>query len=144
MADNVNVNGANIATDDIGGAQFQRVKIVKGNDGVNDGDVSDANPMPVLAVGELIEALEAQRMSLQALSKTLGLSMPDASGRLRVAVDAISATLANVTTVATVTTVTTVATLTNQANVGGFAANHQIPALTLIAAESLRRNIEVT
>lgn len=50
MTDNVAVtpgSGANIATDDIGGVQFQRVKLIHGANGVNDGDVSTANGLPV-------------------------------------------------------------------------------------------------
>lgn len=51
MADNVTLNagsgGANVATDDIGGVQYPRSKIVLGVDGVSDGDVSSSNPMPV-------------------------------------------------------------------------------------------------
>lgn len=51
MADNVVANpgegGATFATDDIGGVQYPRHKIIIGADGVNDGDVSAANPMPV-------------------------------------------------------------------------------------------------
>lgn len=50
MADNTTLNlgsgGDVIATDDIGGIKFQRVKIVLGGDGVNDGDVSSINPIP--------------------------------------------------------------------------------------------------
>lgn len=140
--------GSTVATDDIGGVHFQRVKPAIGADGTAV-DVSAANPMPVAAYGELIEALEAQRMALQALTRTIGQSMPDVAGRLRVAIDAISAslTLATITTVGTVTTVTTVttlSTLTNQTQVGGLAATEQIPSLMKIAAESLRRNISVT
>lgn len=50
MADNVAITpgtGATIATDDIGGAQYQRVKLTLGADGANDGDVSASNPVPV-------------------------------------------------------------------------------------------------
>lgn len=51
MADNITTNpgtgGAVLATDDIGGVQFPRTKIVIGADGVNGGDVSGANPLPV-------------------------------------------------------------------------------------------------
>ena len=52
MADNTQLpvpttSGDVIATDDIGGVKFQRVKMVLGADGVNDGDVSSANPLPV-------------------------------------------------------------------------------------------------
>lgn len=51
MADNKvadpGVGGATFATDDIGGVDYPRTKITLGADGVNDGDVSSANPMPV-------------------------------------------------------------------------------------------------
>ena len=50
MADNVSItagSGTNIASDEISGVQFQRIKLVHGADGVNDGDVSTANPLPV-------------------------------------------------------------------------------------------------
>lgn len=51
MADNTTINaqtgGDVIATDDIGGVKYPRSKLVIGADGVNDGDVSAANPMPV-------------------------------------------------------------------------------------------------
>jgi hypothetical protein len=51
MADNFVANagsgGATFASDDIGSVQFPRLKVVHGADGVNDGDVSTANPLPV-------------------------------------------------------------------------------------------------
>lgn len=51
MADNTQLNtgtgGDVIATDDISGVKYQRVKIVIGADGVNDGDVSSTNAMPI-------------------------------------------------------------------------------------------------
>lgn len=51
MADNVTANpgtgGATFASDDIAGIQYPRGKITLGADGVNDGDVSSSNPMPV-------------------------------------------------------------------------------------------------
>ncbi len=52
MADNTQLpisttNGDVIAADDIGGVKYQRVKLIKGADGVNDGDISDTNPLPV-------------------------------------------------------------------------------------------------
>ena len=40
-------NAVPVATDDIGGRKFQRIKMIVGADGVNDGDVSGANPLPV-------------------------------------------------------------------------------------------------
>lgn len=50
MADNTQLNagagGDVIASDDIGGVKFQRVKLTLGGDGTNDGDVASGNPMP--------------------------------------------------------------------------------------------------
>lgn len=50
MADNTVLNvgtgGDTIASDDITGVKFQRVKMTLGTDGVNGGDVSPTNPMP--------------------------------------------------------------------------------------------------
>lgn len=48
--DNVNVTPSGdtpIATDDIGGVQYQKVKITAGGDGVDEGTVSGSNPLPV-------------------------------------------------------------------------------------------------
>jgi hypothetical protein len=51
MADNTPLNpgtgGDVIASDDIGGVKYQRNKLIHGADGVNDGDVSTSNPLPV-------------------------------------------------------------------------------------------------
>ncbi|MFO0204251.1 MAG: hypothetical protein ACK528_14105, partial [Alphaproteobacteria bacterium] len=38
----------------------------------------------------------------------------------------------------------TISTVTNQSQLGGFAANDQIPALMHMQADNLRRNISVT
>lgn len=52
MADNTLLNtgagGDTIASDDISGVKFQRVKLVHGADGVNAGDVATVNPLPVI------------------------------------------------------------------------------------------------
>jgi len=145
MADDVPItagSGTNIATDEIGGRHYQRVKLATGDDGTAN-DASDANPVPIKAIGELIEAIEAQRMTLQALVRTIGQAMPDTAGRLRVLVDSISASL-TLATITTVGTVTTVATLSNQTQIGGLAATEQIPSLMRLGADSARRNIIVT
>lgn len=51
MADNTTINAGSggdlIASDDIGGVKFQRIKLIHGADNVNDGDVSAANPLPI-------------------------------------------------------------------------------------------------
>lgn len=53
MADNLDVDPGTsilkqpVATDDISGVQYQRIKLIHGDDGVNDGDVSKLNPLPI-------------------------------------------------------------------------------------------------
>lgn len=51
MSDNTTINpgagGDIIATDDIAGVKYPRSKLVLGADGVNDGDVSSSNPLPM-------------------------------------------------------------------------------------------------
>ena len=148
MADNLAYtpgSGATVATDDIGGAHYQRIKLAAGADGTAV-DVSDAAPLPVAAYGELVEAIEAMRMAVQSLTRSVGQMQPDTAARMRVAIDSITAglTLATITTVGTVTTVTTVGTLTNQTSIGGFSATEQIPSLMRLGADSARRNISVS
>jgi hypothetical protein len=145
MADNTTLNpgtgGDVIASDDIGGVKYQRMKPAWGADG-SAVDASVANPLPVAAYGELIEAIEAMRFVVQSLTRSIGQMMPDTANRMRVNVEA--GTLPTVTTVGTVSTVTTMATLTNQTQIGGLAATEQIPSLMRLGADSLRRNISVT
>ena len=142
MADNTTLNpgtgGDVIASDDIGGVKYQRIKPAWGADG-SAVDTSAANPLPTALYGEGIEALEAMRMAVQALTRTIGQMLPDTANRMRVNVEA--GTLPTVTTVGTVSTVST---LTNQTQIGGLAATEQIPALMRLGADSLRRNISVT
>lgn len=51
MADNVTLNagagGDTVGADDISGIKYQRVKLIIGADGTNDGDVASGNPLPV-------------------------------------------------------------------------------------------------
>jgi hypothetical protein len=51
MADNVQINqmadGDVIGADDISGVKYQRIKLIHGADGTNDGDVASGNPLPV-------------------------------------------------------------------------------------------------
>lgn len=149
MADNITAlantgSGTDVfATDDIGGVNYPRTKVGFGVDG-SYVDASATDPLPVVAYGELVEAIEALRMAVQALTRSgLGQTMPDTAARLRVVVDAISASL-TLATITTVGTVTTVSTMTNQTQVGGIAATEQIPSLMRLGADSMRRNISVT
>jgi hypothetical protein len=145
MADNATLpaSGTVIATDEVNdGAGLRHFQIIKPAFGA-DGSatmVSPQNGLPVEVVGELLQAVEALRASIQQLASAQATQLPDVLGRSRVALETISGGL----TLATVTTVTTVTTLSNQTNVGGFAAVDQIPALMRMAADSLRRSIIVT
>ncbi|NBW12386.1 MAG: hypothetical protein EBR82_30575 [Caulobacteraceae bacterium] len=151
MPDNVGYtpgSGATIAADEIGTALYQRMKLIYGDDGVNAGDVSINNGLPVQGVGELIEVIESLRMTVQALTRSTGLLTPDVSGRLRVLIDSISAslTLATVSTVGVVSNIAagTLTALNNQTQMGGYSANDQIPSLMQMRADVLRGNITVT
>ena len=148
MSDNVTLpgDGSVIATDDVGGRQFQVIKPAFGVDGQAT-FVSATDPLPVAvtfpttqpvaATGELIEALEAMRYAIQALTRSVGLQTVDAFGRNRVVLDALGGAQ-------TLGTVTTVGTVTNQAQLGGLAVQDQIPALMHLQADNLRRNITVS
>jgi hypothetical protein len=146
MSDNVGYtpgSGATIAADDIGGVLHQRVKLSVGADGTAV-DVSASNPMPVAAYGELIEAVESMRFAVMSLVKTLGYTLPNAQGFPIMEARQATASLLNATVSGSLTTLTTLSTLTNQAQIGGFNANEQIPALMHLQADNLRRNIAVT
>jgi hypothetical protein len=114
-------------------------------------DVSASHPIPVeVTQGELIEAIQALRMAVASLTKTIGFALPNALGQP--IMEARQATAANfnatvtgtLSTITTITTLSTLSTLTNQTQIGGFAANDQIPALMHMQADNLRRNISVT
>jgi hypothetical protein len=148
MADNVNItpgSGATVAADDIGGVLYQRVKVSHGADG-SATDTSVSNPLPIAAYGELVEAIEAMRMAVNTLTRTIGLVTVDpATGRLRAeVVQATAASLLATVSIASNQTLTTLTTLGNQTQMGGFAAQDQIPALMRLSADNLRRNISVT
>lgn len=152
MADNVGYtpgSGAKVAARDVTysgeAALAQAVGLVTfagADDAKTATDVSEANPLPTALYGEGIEAIEAMRMAVQALTRTIGQMQPDTAARMRVAVDSITAGL-TLATITTVGTVTTMATLTNQTQIGGLAAIEQIPSLMRLGADSLRRNITV-
>jgi len=151
MADNVTAlantgTGTDVfATDDIGGVNYPRTKIGFGVDGSYT-DVSHSHHLPVVTQTELTEAIEALRFAVASLTKTIGYALPNASGFP--IMEARQATAANLNVTIGSGTVTvgsgTITTLTNQSQIGGFAANDQIPAFMHLQADNLRRNISVT
>ena len=93
----------------------------------------------------LESTLQALRLAVAALTRTIGLMTPDAAGRMRVTLEsAPSVVAASQSGTWNLSTITTCSTLTNQSQVGGYGANDQIPALMHLSADSLRRNITVS
>ncbi len=111
MADNTTLNpgtgGDVIASDDIGGVKFQRVKPAWGADG-SAVDVSEANPLPVFddAIARLLGLLLAYQDSPRGYDKSLQ--------RQRGTVILESGT------------VTTVATVSSLSNIDGYNARMQV------------------
>ena len=143
MADNVGYtpgSGEIIATDDIAGVQYQRVKAVWGTDGVAN-DVNANTPLPIQGVGELIEAIEAMRMAVQSLARTIGLAQVNPiTGRMLVDPSGVTSPVSGTVTANQGGTWN----ITNLATIGGQAANSQIPSFERMTADNLRRNINVT
>lgn len=141
--------GASVATEqDSGGAHHQKTVSEFLNDAGDPTPIASAAPLPVTGAGELMEAIEALRFAVQALTRTVGMAMPNASGQPVMEVRQATATnllmTASIAAGQTLATLTTLSTLTNQAQMGGFAANDQIPALMHLQADGLRNNISVT
>lgn len=131
MADNVTLPGTGlaVASEDVGGVEYQRMKLV-------DGTVGGTTPAKVNADGkQSISVDDLSAAFIKALGSVVdGICMDPTTGRLRVTVDNIAAaltlaTISTVTTVSTVTTcstVTTVATVTNKAQEGGVPSGSMI------------------
>ena len=126
MADNVTLpgTGQSVATDDIGGNQYQRVKLIKGTEGVNDGDISDANPWPVKDQ----DAVFLLNRLLVALSSPQGYDRSLQRQRGTVVIES-----GTVTTVSTVTTCSTVSSVSNIAAIDGLQPRIQIYGANLSA-----------
>jgi inactivated superfamily I helicase len=93
----------------------------------------------------LESTLQALRLAVAALTRTIGLMTPDTAGRMRVTLESAPAVVAaSQSGTWNLSTITTCSTLTNQSQVGGYGANDQIPALMHLSADSLRRNITVS
>ena len=79
MADNTTLNsgsgGDTIGSDDISGVKYQRVKLIYGSDGVNEGDVNRNNPFPIqiatvagFAVTATTTVIHANTASVQSIA----------------------------------------------------------------------------
>ena len=143
MADNVGYtpgSGEIIATDDIGGVQYQRVKPVWGTDGQAQ-DVNNNTPLPVTGAQELMEAIEAMRMAIQALTRNIGMATVNPlTGRMLVDNSGVTQPVSG--TIAANQSGTW--NITNLATIGGVAANSQVQSFERMTADNLRRNITVT
>lgn len=121
------------------------VTVTGPDDGKIASDVTSANPLPVDAsAGELIEAIEALRVAVASLTKTIGFALPNALGQPIMEVRQATAANLNVTLSATTISSGTLTTLTNQQQTGGFALQDQIPATMHMQCDGLRANIQVT
>jgi hypothetical protein len=142
MADNVGYTpgvGATIAADDIGGILYQRVKMIHGANGIAH-ETADNNPLPVKVVDELVEAIEAMRMAIQSLNRTIGLSQTNATnGSLYV-----DGSRATQPVTGSLSTVSQVVLVGNMQQLGGQNANSFVPSFERMTADNLRRNINVT
>jgi hypothetical protein len=125
MADNLGYtpgSGATVATDEVAGFHYQRVKPVHGADGVVQ-DVSEATPMPVADD----DSRNLLRRILQMLVAPLGYDKAQGRQRSTAVIESGTVTtVATVTTVTTVTTVSTVSSVANIASIGGYSAQMQI------------------
>lgn len=75
MADNLSTAAGNVATDDIGGFHYQRVKVTHGIDGVA-ADASSSNPLPVVQTGALPAGTnQIGRTSSHSVQKSITLSL---------------------------------------------------------------------
>jgi hypothetical protein len=107
MADNVDITpgaGATVATDEVGGRHFQRMKITDGAEG-------STNHASVRADGTQEVSLSDISAALYAILETVTrpISQEPGTGRTRVSVDntpAVTVSSGTVTTVSTVTTMT--------------------------------------
>jgi hypothetical protein len=109
--------------------------------------VNNNTPLPVTGAQELMEAIEAMRMAIQALTRTIGLAQVNPlTGRMLVdgagVTQPVSGTVTATGTIAATQSGTW--NITNLATIGGVAANSQVQSFERMAADNLRRNITVT
>lgn len=115
MADNTTLNtgsgGDTIASDDIVGVKYQRVKLTVGADGVNDGDVASANPLPVAGTVDLgttdnavLDAIAAAATAIQAAVEVIDNSISGSETQVDIVSSALPTGAATAANQATQTT----------------------------------------
>lgn len=166
MADNTqlpvpNTSGDIIATDDISGVKYQRVKLIHGAEGVNDGDVSSVNPLPVamssspLPTNAATEATSQEIKTLQESILAMQTEIKDLNDTILCLMSAMLEKMPRVTandqaavsleggTLGTLTTLTTCATLTNQTQIGGQEALTTARSQIMAGTQHIYSNITV-
>lgn len=148
MADNIGYTpgtGATVAADEINGVLYQRVKVIHGADGIAH-ETADNNPLPIKAMDELMEAIEAMRLAIQSLNRTIGMAQVNPlTGRMLVDGSGTTQPVSGTVSVGTpAVTQSGIWNITNLTQVGGQNANSAIPSFERNTADNLRRNIIVT
>jgi hypothetical protein len=109
MADNVDITpgaGATVATDDVGGRHYQRMKLTDGAEGSGNHASVRADGTQEVSLSDLSAALLA---ILEAITRPI--SQEPGTGRQRVSLEAAAVTMTGVTTVTTCSTVTSMTQL---------------------------------
>jgi hypothetical protein len=104
MADNIDISpgaGASVATDEVGGRHYQRVKLTGGAEG-------SENHASVRADGTQEVSLADVNAALYAILESIArpISQEPGTGRTRVSLESAAVTMTGVTTVTTVSTLT--------------------------------------
>jgi hypothetical protein len=103
-------------------------------------ETADNNPLPVKVVGQLVEAIEAMRMAINSLTRTIGLAQTNATtGSLYV-----DGSRATQPVTGSLSSVSQVALVANIQQVGGQNVNSLVPSFERMTADNLRINIIVT
>jgi hypothetical protein len=104
MPDNVDITpgaGATVATDEVGGRHYQRVKLTDGAEGSENHASVRPDGTQEVSVSDLAAALYT---ILEALTRPI--SQEPGTGRIRVSLESAGVTMTGVTTVSTVTSMT--------------------------------------
>jgi hypothetical protein len=104
MPDNVDITpgtGATVATDEVGGRHYQRMKLTDGAEGSENAASVRADGTQEVSVSDLAAALYT---ILEALTRPI--SQEPGTGRMRVSLESAGVTMTGVTTVSTVSSMT--------------------------------------